>query len=282
MARRMAFHVGEFANMTGVNKRTLHYYDEEGIFKPEEIEPNGYRSYSYRQIYPFYMIRLFRQMGLDIKEIKEYMNGRTPANFWQLLTQQEAWLDQEIANLRYMKRLVKKKRELVAKARSVECDVVTECEFESLPYVISMNLREFEKRDDIVTMEKVLAEHMREAVEQKILDGYTLGVMVDPKDFMAPEYANVISYYCIATSKSLRNIPQERQWTRPKGRYVVIYFRGDCMKTDKIYAKLRNYMQAHNLQPTGYSYEESLLEDMSTANPDEYLTRIAIPVAKVK
>ena len=27
MARRMTFHVGEFAKMTGVNKRTLHYYD---------------------------------------------------------------------------------------------------------------------------------------------------------------------------------------------------------------------------------------------------------------
>ena len=49
MARRMTFHTGEFARITGVNKRTLHYYDSEGIFSPDSIEPNGYRAYSSRQ-----------------------------------------------------------------------------------------------------------------------------------------------------------------------------------------------------------------------------------------
>ncbi|SEH22396.1 MerR family DNA-binding transcriptional regulator [Selenomonas sp. KH1T6] len=58
MARRMTFHTGEFARITGVNKRTLHYYDQQGIFSPDSIEPNGYRAYSSRQFYPFYMIRM--------------------------------------------------------------------------------------------------------------------------------------------------------------------------------------------------------------------------------
>ena len=66
MARHMTFHVGEFARMTGVNKRTLHYYDSEGIFSPDSVEPNGYRAYSSRQFYPFYMIRMFRDMGLEV------------------------------------------------------------------------------------------------------------------------------------------------------------------------------------------------------------------------
>ena len=63
MARHMTFHVGEFAQMTGVNKRTLHYYDSEGIFSPDSVESNGYRAYSSRQFYPFYMIRMFRDMN---------------------------------------------------------------------------------------------------------------------------------------------------------------------------------------------------------------------------
>ena len=30
MKRRVTFHTGEFAKIVGVNKRTLHYYDEQG------------------------------------------------------------------------------------------------------------------------------------------------------------------------------------------------------------------------------------------------------------
>ena len=103
MARHMTFHVGEFARMTGVNKRTLHYYDSEGIFSPDSVEPNGYRAYSSRQFYPFYMIRMFRDMGLDLSEIKEYMQGRTPEKFARLLAEQEEWLEQEMAKLKRMR-----------------------------------------------------------------------------------------------------------------------------------------------------------------------------------
>ena len=37
---------GEFAKLTGVNKRTLHYYNEIGLFRPEIIGENGYHYYT--------------------------------------------------------------------------------------------------------------------------------------------------------------------------------------------------------------------------------------------
>lgn len=52
------FQTGEFAKLCGVNKRTLHYYDEQGIFSPDHVGENHYRYYSARQLYPFIMIRL--------------------------------------------------------------------------------------------------------------------------------------------------------------------------------------------------------------------------------
>ena len=53
------------------------------------MDLNGYRAYSSRQFYPFYMIRMFRDMGLDLSEIKEYMQGRTPEKFARLLAEQD-------------------------------------------------------------------------------------------------------------------------------------------------------------------------------------------------
>ena len=94
MKRRLTFHTGEFARIVGVNKRTLHYYDEQGIFKPDHVAENGYRSYSFRQFYPFYLLRMLRGMGLEISEIKEYMEHRSPARLDALLGEQQQWLVQ--------------------------------------------------------------------------------------------------------------------------------------------------------------------------------------------
>ena len=42
--------IGEFSKICQVSAKTLRYYDEIGLLRPEEINPeNGYRYYSYQQ-----------------------------------------------------------------------------------------------------------------------------------------------------------------------------------------------------------------------------------------
>ena len=99
MEPKPMLHTGEFAKLCGVNKRTLHYYDEQGIFSPDHVDANGYRCYAVRQLYPFIMIRLLRQMGLDLAEIQDYMSHRSPARLETLLKEQEEWLEGELRRL---------------------------------------------------------------------------------------------------------------------------------------------------------------------------------------
>jgi len=44
------FSTGEFAKLNGINKRTLHYYDEIVFFSPAIKKENGYRYYTCFQI----------------------------------------------------------------------------------------------------------------------------------------------------------------------------------------------------------------------------------------
>ena len=278
MARHMTFHVGEFAQMTGVNKRTLHYYDSEGIFSPDSVESNGYRAYSSRQFYPFYMIRMFRDMGLDLSEIKEYMQGRTPEKFAQLLSEQEAWLNQEMAKLRRMKQIVANQRQILAKAREVKMDEVKEQEFADSRLVVSENLRQLCLREDWEAVERQFATHLRDVMEGEVLTGYTFGAMVSPEDFMRPGHEQMVSYYYVLTDKPWRQLSKNYRRLRKGGTYLVTYFAGDYMNTAASYERLRNYMKKHDLKSAGFAYEESLIEDMSTANAQEFITRIAVPV----
>ena len=42
--------VKEVSRLTGISVRTLHYYDEIGLFRPTEVKKTGYRFYDDRVI----------------------------------------------------------------------------------------------------------------------------------------------------------------------------------------------------------------------------------------
>jgi DNA-binding transcriptional MerR regulator len=64
------FTTGQFADMHGVNKRTLMYYDSIGLLKPAVVKENGYRYYTLRQALVFDAILLLRELRVPLKEIK--------------------------------------------------------------------------------------------------------------------------------------------------------------------------------------------------------------------
>lgn len=73
MANTELMTVSKFAQVVGTTRRTLLFYDQKGIFKPEVTKENGYRYYSYAQIYKINLILSLRSLGLSIEEIKKYL-----------------------------------------------------------------------------------------------------------------------------------------------------------------------------------------------------------------
>ena len=71
--------IGQFAAMHGINKKTLMWYDEIGLFKPAAINPeNGYRCYSYHQSPILETILLLRELNVSLDEIREFMKTAPP------------------------------------------------------------------------------------------------------------------------------------------------------------------------------------------------------------
>jgi len=71
------FRIGEFSKMSKTTIKTLRYYDEIGLLKPEEIDKfTGYRIYTTSQLVQLHRIQELRQIGLSISEISEILSGR--------------------------------------------------------------------------------------------------------------------------------------------------------------------------------------------------------------
>ncbi len=278
MEHSLSFPTGEFAKLCGVNKRTLHYYDEQGIFSPDHVGENGYRYYSVRQFYPFIMIRMLRQMGLELSEIKAYMEHRSPAGLEKLLAEQENWLDAEIRKLQYMKEIVRNQRRTLAIARNIRCGEVAIEKWPKANLIYSQPVRDFILQKKQGEVERVIMEHMRYMMEHELTTGTTFGAMTAREDFLSG-HENILSRFFTVTTKSLQDVPKDLCAVRPAGRYLVTYFAGDYMATADSYRKLRQYLSAHpDLRAGAFSYEESMIEELGAANEREYVTRIGIPL----
>ncbi len=72
----MKMHIREFANLTGVSVRTLHYYDEIGLLKPSAVDgQNGYRFYDENCLERMQEILFYRELDFPLKEIHKIINS---------------------------------------------------------------------------------------------------------------------------------------------------------------------------------------------------------------
>ena len=70
----MKLQIKEFAELTGVSVRTLHYYDEIGLLKPSYVdEQNGYRFYDETSLERMQEILFYRELDFPLKSIAEIL-----------------------------------------------------------------------------------------------------------------------------------------------------------------------------------------------------------------
>jgi DNA-binding transcriptional MerR regulator/quercetin dioxygenase-like cupin family protein len=69
----MAYTVKQVAALSGVSVRTLHFYDETGLLKPAYVGTNGYRFYEEPQLLTLQQILFYRELGLELKQIKQVL-----------------------------------------------------------------------------------------------------------------------------------------------------------------------------------------------------------------
>ncbi|MBD5152161.1 MAG: MerR family transcriptional regulator [Oscillibacter sp.] len=82
------FKITEFATIAGTNRKTLQYYDEIGLFSPAYVAENGYRYYSLLQLDRLALIAVLRDLGLPLREIKQYQESGSAEELGHLLEAQ--------------------------------------------------------------------------------------------------------------------------------------------------------------------------------------------------
>jgi DNA-binding transcriptional MerR regulator len=103
--KKNGYLIREFAKLTRVTVRTLHYYDQIGLLKPSFERPNGYRVYTDADLLKLQQIVTLKFMGFSLDEIRRLLDSKGYEAVKSLKVQAEAVKD-EIARLREASRAI--------------------------------------------------------------------------------------------------------------------------------------------------------------------------------
>lgn len=266
---------GEFAKLCGVPKKTLLYYDVQGLFRPEIIMDNGYRYYSLQQLESFQMIRTLKKIGMPLKEIQSYMKKRSPEHLLDLLISQQQVMEEQQKRLEYMQEVIKNKISFLQSARKLDLKQISLQYFPPQVLILSRPIEEVPES----SVTEAVMEHIRYCDQHWLDAGYALGAMVHTKQLRMHKFSNR-SYFFTQTfyDERTQKVPPELRFEKPGGQYAVVYFSGHYDNTEEAYGRLMDFLAGRNLDIEGYAYEESILEDLCAKSVEDYITRISVKI----
>lgn len=103
--------IGEVSKLTGISKRALQIYDEKGLLVPSRTD-SEYRLYSDEDLVTLFLIKLFKELGYKLKDIKQIMESpdfdvRSSLRVQiELLEQKKIELEKQILLAKEVSRLV--------------------------------------------------------------------------------------------------------------------------------------------------------------------------------
>ena len=98
------FSIGQFAALHGVNKKTLMWYDEIGLFCPAVVKENGYRYYTYFQSATLEAILLLRELDVPVARIRSFLDDRSAQSLAALWDEQLDAVNRKLARLKELRR----------------------------------------------------------------------------------------------------------------------------------------------------------------------------------
>jgi len=96
--------IKEAENRTGLSRKTIRYYEETGLLTVSRAERTGYRQFGEAEIDTLKQIKLHRNLGISIQDIKRIQSGEKDAA--EIIIAQIHALDHQINQLQQKRELL--------------------------------------------------------------------------------------------------------------------------------------------------------------------------------
>lgn len=257
--------ISQFSALAGISRKNLIYYDTINLFKPKLVTEKGYRMYEEKQLDTISVIWILRELGKSIKEIKIYLQERTPEKMMSLFQEEQDQIDKKMKTLQQYKDMLERRIELTKQANSVIVEKIDFIQQEKEPILISEKINQH--------YNKALIDFYALIDQQQIVQGYPIGAIVGRNELISGQFTNFNYFYSNQSTEDKKQVS-----FKPEGLYAVMYGYCDYNKTGKLYRKMLHKLVEHGYKVEGDAYEEYIIDEVAEKNPDKYLVKIMIKV----
>jgi len=258
----------QFARIHNINKSTLLYYDEIGLFSPAYKADNGYRYYTYRQSQVLEMILTLRELNMSIEEIKAYMNEPSADGLIGIFNDKIEEVNVSIRRLKEIKGLLVSRTRTLKAMKQLDFSQIQQVDYPE-EYLFVSRVWDIDSAEGEA---RTVIEHARKYHTHRMFN-HSFGTMMGQDSLLNHRFNEYEGFF----TKIDRPIDSDALFIKPAGTYVRAYNVGDWDSIPGTYERILAYAGKYGLTFSGYAFEEGLNE-MAIKNMDEYVTQITIRI----
>lgn len=268
------FTIGEMAELFDMNIRTLRYYDEIGILRPEETNPDtGYRYYSTRQFERLNTIKYLRVLGMPLKKIALFFENRDVETLRLLLMEQQQETREKMEALRQIERKLESRLESLNDALTAPVEKIQE---------VWLGERQIAFLDEKISLGEDLEYPIRRLERTNMLESVMflgkVGVSISAANLKKRQFGQFSGIFVFLEEGD--RYCGKRQCL-PAGKYITVRFCGTHEGGAAYYDQLLHYAASRGYTLAGDSVEVTLIDAGFTNDVDKYVTEIQLPVGKI-
>lgn len=270
--------IGEFSNICQVSTKTLRYYDEIGLLKPSEINPeNGYRYYAIEQLEQMLFINRLKSYSFSLDEIKSLIEaGNKEENLHEAFSRKKAELENQIREYDQLLAQLDNDISAIENGKSVmsymdDIDV-------KLVDVPSMNLLYIRKSIPLQDFPSEYSKCYEKLFRRIAIDKLTMAgspmVLFHSDEFtpsgLDTEFAIPIKEYV----KGTRDFEP--------GLCLKTVVHGEYSELTSVYTKQTEWAEREGYKNTDALFEVYVTDPSQVQSPKDNITEVYYPVKKIK
>ena len=256
--------IREFAAFTGIPESTLRYYDKIGLLTPELRGSNRYRYYSPIQMITVEFVKVLTKVGVPLSTIKKMSKNRTPQSVLDLLIKQERKLDAQLHELQEAYAI------LHAYSTNIQIGVAASEHTISVQEMDETNII-LGQINDFSNTNTFYRPYMKFC--ETMDSHYPIGGYYENMNVLLQTPSQPTRFFAMNPHGDSR---------RKAGKYLVAYNKGPYGEFGELPQKLFAYAQENKLSFSGPLYIIYLLDEISVAEPNQYISQIAASVSKAR
>lgn len=278
MTRKHFFTAGEMAQLHGISKQTLLFYDKKGVFSPAYVDSkNGYRYYSAAQLPTLDTILMLKEIGLSLLEIRAYLDGRNGVGTAVYMEEQKRLLEDEIA---HRKRIVKRLSKKIETLRALQTGA-GDIAFFTQPYAQYLAMHPVAPPHTLFDVDLATKQLLLCCADAQVGYEYLLGVTVPVPSILRGAYTAAEYAFLPLSERPKNTCGAFLVHKKPAGEYLCGYHKGTYETIGETYERMIAFLHQNGLSPCGYSYEYCVLDSFTSRSPQEYVTQIHLPFEKL-